>query len=167
MSPDWNKDALRKAQEELAQLEKRRDALLRTIENLIELADEDDYGLTPPPGYIPQGLTDEIRTILRLTTSPLTTVQIRNSLIARNVECTSPKNLLISVHTVLDRIKDELEITERDGKPTYIVKRAYTASDMPRLRRIAQDFLATALTRSTAKLDVAAALQKSGEPKKK
>src|SRR6476620_8404131 len=113
-------EALHQAQEELAYLEERRGILLRLIQGLRELSADDAYELTPPPGYVPKGLTEEIRTILTLTTVPLEPTQIRDSLITRNFPHTSPKNLLINVHTVLGRIEDVLDVTEdENGKKRY------------------------------------------------
>ena len=117
------KDALHEAQAELARLDERRAVLLRLIQNLRELSTDELYELTPPPGYIPKGLTEEIRAIMALTTVPLDAVQIRDSLVMRGVEYKSPKTLLVNVHTVLDRISDELDIVEReDGKRAYKAK---------------------------------------------
>ena len=49
--------------------------------------------------------------------------QIRDSLITRGFPYTSPKNLLISVHTVLGRIKEELDVIMPEaGKPAYRAK---------------------------------------------
>ena len=118
------KDALHAAQDELAKLEERRAVLIRLIVSLKELSEDDRYELTPPPGYVPKGLTEEIRTILGLTTVPLDAVQIRDSMLVRGFSATSPKHLLISVHTVLGRIENELEISEREGKKTYIKAKA-------------------------------------------
>ncbi|HYM76187.1 MAG TPA: hypothetical protein VE377_09440 [Candidatus Dormibacteraeota bacterium] len=122
--------ALHEAQEELERLEQRRAALLRLIQNLKELSDDDAYELTPPPGYVPQGLTEEIRTILALTTVHLTPPEIRDSLVARGFKASSPKNLLINVHTVLSRLHDarELDEAEKDGK-TAFKKRSVDISD--------------------------------------
>jgi len=117
-------DALLEAQEELAKLDERRTALVRLVENLKFLAQDEGHDeLTPAPGYEPEGLTAEIRKILELTTVPLTAVQIRDSLISRGFRYSSTKNLLIGVHTVLGRISEELETSRREGKPTYIAKR--------------------------------------------
>lgn len=129
---DKYKDALHQAQEELAALEERRATLLRLIQNLKELSDDDKYELEPPPGYVPKGLTEEIRTILSLTTLPLDAVGIRDALIQRGFRYSSPKNLLIGVHTVLGRIKDELDVIEQEaGKPTYKAKqRGMTLGDL-------------------------------------
>ena len=114
-------NALQAAQAELARLEKRRSVLLRIIEGLSELSEEERAELAPPEGYIPQGLTDEIRTILSLTTVHLVPTQIRDSLIVRGFRASSPKNLLVNVHTVLSRLHDarELDVIEKDGKPAY------------------------------------------------
>src|SRR5258708_35514062 len=114
--------ALHEAQAELARLEERREVLLRLIQNLKELSSREMYLLTPLPGYVPKGLTEEIKVIMTLTTVHLDAMQIRESLIVRGVTYTSPRNLLINVHTVLGRIKDELDVIERDGKPAYKAK---------------------------------------------
>ncbi len=114
--------ALHEAQAELARLEERRAVLLRLIQNLKELSPNELYELTPPPGYVPKGLTEEIRTIMALTTIHLDAMQIRDSLITRGFEYSTPKNLLINVHTVLGRIENELDKSERDGKAVYRAK---------------------------------------------
>lgn len=116
------KEALDEAQAELAQLDKRRAALLELISDLASLCDIDSTELEPPPDYVPKGLTDEIRTIMGLTTVPLDAIQVRDSMLRRGFEKANPKNLLIAVHTVLGRIKSELDVSERDGKPAYIAK---------------------------------------------
>jgi hypothetical protein len=122
MSEDKYAEALHEAQAELAKLDERRQTLVRLISDLKALSGSDAYELTPPPGYVPKGLTEEIRTILNLTTVPLDPMQIRDSMLHRGFESSNPKNLLISVHTVLKRIEAELHKGERDGKPTYIAK---------------------------------------------
>ncbi len=124
------KDALHQAQAELARLEERKAALIRLIENLKALSENDAYELEPPIGYVPKGLTEEIRTILGLTTVHLDAVKIRDSMLRRGFEKASPKNLLIAIHTVLGRIKNELDVIERDGKPAY---RAQLKSNIPPL----------------------------------
>jgi hypothetical protein len=116
---DAYKEALEQAQTELRLLEERRANLLRLIANLKALSQDELYELTPPPGYVPEGLTAEIRKILGLTTVHLTPTQIRDSLVQRGFSNEKPKNLLISVHTVLGRIEKELDVIERDGKAAY------------------------------------------------
>ncbi|MBZ5629444.1 MAG: hypothetical protein LAO06_11335 [Acidobacteriia bacterium] len=121
-------EALHQAQAEMARLEERRSVLLRLIANLKELAEQDDglaFELTPPPGYVPKGLTEEIRTVLSLTTVHLNPVQIRDVLIRRGVAHSSPKNLLINVHTVLSRLHDarKLDVVKgADDKPAFKLK---------------------------------------------
>jgi hypothetical protein len=127
---DLYKDALHAAQADLAKLDERRSVLLRLIANLRQLSEDDAYELTPPPGYIPKGLTEEIKTILGLTALHLDAMQIRDNLIQRGFKHSNPKNLLISVHTVLGRIKDELDVVEREGKPAYRVRGVLRLGDL-------------------------------------
>jgi hypothetical protein len=120
--------AIQKAQAELETLENRRVALLRFIDNARALCGEEFPELTPPPGYIPEGLTPEIRKILKTSAAHMTPVQIRDALVARNFPHSGSKNLLISVHTVLGRIEDELDVLQRDGKSAYKMK--YTFGEL-------------------------------------
>lgn len=124
------KEAMLAAQAELEQLEQRRAALLRVIESLRAASGDEQLEIAPPPGYVPKGLTEEIRTVLKLTTIHLDPVQIRDSLIRRGFTSMTPRNLLISVHTVISRLWDarELDAVQRDGKPAY--KRRLTLSDL-------------------------------------
>jgi hypothetical protein len=112
-------EALQQAQEELARIQERAVSLIKLIEVLKSLSGDDLYELTPPPGYVPDGLTAEIRKVLNLTSVHITPIQIRDSLIVRGFASANPKNLLISVHTVLGRMEDELDVITRDGKPAY------------------------------------------------
>lgn len=75
-----------------------------------------------PPEIEQSGFTEQIRKTLQQTNVPLTAVEIRDSLIAAGVKHSSPKNLLISVHTVLGRLKSDLKESEKDGKAAYIWK---------------------------------------------
>jgi len=75
-----------------------------------------------PPDIEAPGFTDQIRQILQETDVPLTAVQIRDSLAAAGTTGSSPKNLLISVHTVLGRIESNLKKTEKDGRAAYVWK---------------------------------------------
>ena len=120
---DHYKESLHQAQAELAALEKRREARYKLIETLNVLSEDDTYELNPPPGYVPKGLTDEMRIILTLTNAHLDPVQIRDALLKRGFKG-NPKNVLIAVHTVLGRIKAELDVMEREGKPAYCIKEA-------------------------------------------
>jgi hypothetical protein len=139
---DTYKQALHAAQEELFRLEERRVALMRLIESLSAVSEDERFELTPPPGYVPQGLTEEIRTILGLTTVHLTPTQIRDSLIERGFKASSPRNLLINVHTVLSRLWDarELDSVEREpGKPAY--KKKGQANSLAQLANIDPNLL--------------------------
>lgn len=158
MTEDAYRQALHAAQSELARLEERRASLLRLIENLSAIAEEDQYELTPPPGYVPQGLTEEIRTILNLTTVPLWPTEIRDALITRGFKASSPKNLLINVHTVISRLHDarELDPSDKDGKTAYKLKptlyqlealMGLTREDIPKTPAEARATLARALAR--------------------
>jgi hypothetical protein len=147
-------DALHEAQAELARLDERRQALIRLISDLKALSQYDAYELTPPPGYEPKGLTEEIRAIMNLTTVPLDAMQIRDSMLHRGFESSNPKNLLISVHTVLKRIEAELHKGERDGKPTYIAKirtfdPAYNAHIDARITGLVQESKSMPQTQAT------------------
>jgi hypothetical protein len=76
-----------------------------------------------PPDFEELGFTDKVRKLLQETKTPLVPTQIRDLLMVQGVTGSSPKNLLILVHGVLKRIKDELIEKERaDGKTTYIAK---------------------------------------------
>ncbi|SPF31624.1 hypothetical protein SBA1_100080 [Candidatus Sulfotelmatobacter kueseliae] len=138
---DSFKAALHQAQGELETLEQRRSVLLRLIQNLKELSEDEAYELTPPPGYVPQGLTEEIRTILSITTVHLTPMEIRDSLITRGFKASSPKNLLINVHTVISRLHDarELSVAQKDGKPAY--KRSEQITALAQLANIDPNLL--------------------------
>jgi len=81
----------------------------------------------PVPTPDPAGFTDKIRKLLSDTSVPLVPTQIRDALEQAGVTATSSKNLLISVHTVLDRIDAELEKIQReDGKIAYKRKMPWT-----------------------------------------
>jgi hypothetical protein len=71
----------------------------------------------------PPGMTEHIRRVLQQTTIPLFPTQIRDSLKAVGIQGSSDKNLLISVHTVLSRLKADLVESEQDGKTAYKWKR--------------------------------------------
>src|SRR2546430_17566201 len=82
-----------------------------------------------PPDFEPPGFTDRIRKILTETSVPLVPTQIRDALQERGISGSSPKNLLINVHKVLDRIEPELnQTTTRDGKTAYRHKTAIRPS---------------------------------------
>jgi hypothetical protein len=81
-----------------------------------------------PPSFEAAGFTDHIRKILTETPSPLLPTQIRDALQAHGITGSSPKNLLINVHKVLERIKPEL-----DHFVTSERKSAYRHKSAPRV----------------------------------
>jgi hypothetical protein len=150
------RDALHEAQAELVRLDQRRSTLHRLIETLKILAEDDAYELVPPEGYEPKGLTDEIRTILSLTTQALDATQIRDALIKRGFKHSNAKNLLINVHTVLGRIKEELDEVEKDGKPAYRAKSA-SQSDVAGWNALLSGAILANFSKETSKLGEAVA----------
>jgi hypothetical protein len=73
-----------------------------------------------PTDFEPPGFTDKIRKILSETPVPLVPTQVRDALQAAGVTGSSAKNLLINVHTVLERIESELDkTTTPEGKTAY------------------------------------------------
>jgi hypothetical protein len=140
---DNYKAALLEAQGELERIERRRAVLVRLIHNLRELSQKDSYELEPPAGYVPQGLTEEVRTILGITWDPLSAPEIRDHLTKRGIQSSSAKNLLISVHTVLGRLIDAGELTTytKGGKAAYRLK---VKSGMDQTRRQIQEMYKSA-----------------------
>jgi hypothetical protein len=65
------------------------------------------------------GFTTQIRRILLRTRIPLTAVEIRDALLETGVKYSSAKTLLISIHTVLGRLKSDLKESQKDGKTAY------------------------------------------------
>jgi len=106
-----------KLEEESAQIKRELIGLEQILEGLDFMSND------TPPDLEEVGFTDQIRGILNMTNSHLVPTQIRDALMNAGVTGSSPKNLLISVHTVLGRIKDELDVIDRDGKPAYRVKK--------------------------------------------
>ena len=87
-----------------------------------------------PPELEAPGFTEQVRRVLQQTSGPLTATEIRDCLLATGVKHTSLKNLLISVHTVLGRIKSDLRESEKAGKPAYKWKRRFRVTYKRRLR---------------------------------
>jgi len=154
--------ALQQAQEELARIQERAGSLIKLIETLKSLSHDDLYELNPPPGYVPEGLTPEIKKVLSLTTVHLSPVQIRDSLVLRGFPHSNTKNLLISVHTALGRMEEELDIVERDGKRVYKTRNFFAKViadliDNPREARASLDpsYFQTLTELVTAKAELA------------
>ena len=101
-------------EEELTQIKKEMIGLEQIIDGLDFMSND------IPPDLEERGFTDQVRGILSMTNSHLVPTQIRDALMSAGVTGSSPKNLLISVHTVLGRIADELDtITTTEGKTAY------------------------------------------------
>jgi hypothetical protein len=77
----------------------------------------------------PAGFTEAVRKVLARSATPLVPTEIRDALEIMGFEGSSPKNLLIHVHSVLRRLfeNDEIEQVPRDGKMAY---RALTFIDV-------------------------------------
>ncbi len=75
-----------------------------------------------PPEIEQAGFTEQIRKMLMRTRAPLTAIEIRDALLAAGVKHKSAKTLLISVHTVLGRLRPDLKESEKDGKAAFIWK---------------------------------------------
>jgi hypothetical protein len=135
--------------EEIENIEREMVGLDQIVEGLDFVASSGD--LEPPP--VP-GLTEHIRTILQQTTVPLLPTQIRDSCLTAGIKATSDKNLLISVHNALRKMKPNLRESKIENKTAYIwrpsllrvarrsrftriASRSALASDAPSLPRIA------------------------------
>jgi len=107
-----------------ATLDKESEQIQRELIGLDELLETIEFMTNEAiaPDLEPVGFTEQIRAIFQETTSPLTAVQIRDILLEKGITGSSPKNLLISVHTIIAREKDNLETVNTDGKNAYLWK---------------------------------------------
>jgi hypothetical protein len=99
--------------------------IVRRLTGLDQIAEGLDLMATKMtiPDLEPLGFTAHVRKILNETRQPLFPTQIRDLLAAQGQTASSSKHLLISVHTVLDRIEDELKVVRMGGgKLAYISK---------------------------------------------
>ncbi|HUI40568.1 MAG TPA: hypothetical protein VL523_01245 [Terriglobia bacterium] len=118
------RDALLKRREEIAaekrNLENERERIERRLAGLDQVLDGLETMTSDlPPDLEAPGFTDQIRRILQEADLHLTPVQIRDTLQRAGVKGSSDKNLLISVHTVIARLKPNLSVSEVDGKAAY------------------------------------------------
>jgi hypothetical protein len=121
------KEELLKRREELALEKERLDRVNGDIERQLIGLERVLEGLEflsndVPPEIEQPGFTEQIRKILQQTRIPLTAVEIRDALLEAGVKHSSAKTLLISVHTVLGRLKSDLKESEKDRKAAYIWK---------------------------------------------
>jgi hypothetical protein len=80
------------------------------------------HATMPLPSNLTElGLQDAVRAVFKHAYPlALTPVEIRNTLMEAGVIAKSPKNLLISIHTVIGRIRKELEtVPQEQGKSAY------------------------------------------------
>ncbi len=121
------------AQRKLFDLERQKGAIeqqihgwAQIIEGLQVLAAEAQPDNIPdlPPDLEPVGMTDAIRKAFQMYRVPLSPTDVRDALVGMGFTGSSPKNLLINVHTILRRLKEanppELEEVKRgDGEKAY------------------------------------------------
>lgn len=122
------------AQQKLKELMAKREALDREILAVTKIIEGAEIGAQSPSKYNPEDLrfsptpdeepakfTDKVRMILKKSAIPLFPTEIRDQLESFGVEASSPKNMLIHVHKVLERLfeNDEIVNVPREGKPAY------------------------------------------------
>lgn len=107
--------------EEVENIEKEMIGLDQIIEGLDFVASSNELEAASVPG-----LTEHIRTILQQTSVPLLPSQIRDSCLTAGIKATSDKNLLISVHNALRKMKPNLKESKIENKTAYIWKSSLT-----------------------------------------
>jgi hypothetical protein len=97
--------------------------VIKGLKTLGETPEIEDETITSPLAGLEsgQGFTNAIRHIIRNSPNPITAMEIRDELEAGGYSGPTPKHTLISVYTVIGRLKDKEEIAEvmRSGKPAY------------------------------------------------
>src|SRR5215470_6747521 len=84
--------------------------------------------LTKLCGYeptVPMGLTDACRLVLRNATQPLNALEVRDRLTSIGVALEKHSNPLASIHTVLKRLHEAGELSERDRDDMPSTRTAY------------------------------------------
>lgn len=109
-----------KLDEELESVTREINGLNLILSGLEEVSDNRSPEVDVP------GITDHIRKILQWSTVHLLPTQIRDSCESVGIKGSSSKNLLITVHNVLDRLQPNLEMMEIQGKKAYRWKRSPT-----------------------------------------
>ena len=131
---------LEEAKNRLQELAAKRDAIDREMQALLRII-EGIQIITQPaePATLelntlaasnePAGFTEAVRMIIGRSATPLVPTEIRDALETMGFEGSSPKHLLIHVHSVLRRLfeNEEIEQVPRDGKIAY---RALTLTDV-------------------------------------
>lgn len=124
MSKDDYKRALEAAVREYEQASAQHAA----IETRLAQLKQSIATLTRLCGYEPTvqlGLTDACRMVLRNADRPLTALDVRDRLIAIGLDVDRYSNALASIHTVLRRMHEAGEVTERDRAEDAHAKAAY------------------------------------------
>jgi hypothetical protein len=123
---------------EKAKLDEESAAIQRQLIGLDQIIEGLDVAtLQAPPDLEPIGFTEHIKNVLQNTTVHLLPTQIRDSCLNAGFTGSSLKNLLISVHNVLDRIHDNLDEKQVEGKKAYKWKTTIPtpAETLRRIRR--------------------------------
>jgi hypothetical protein len=104
--------------EERASIDQQVEVIDQTIESLIFLGNPESK-MPLPHNMSEMGLQDAVRSIFRRS-SPiyLLPTDVRDTLVSAGTFGPSSKNLLISIHTAISRMKDELEEEARPGGKT-------------------------------------------------
>jgi hypothetical protein len=90
----------------------------KTVESLIFLGNPESK-MPLPKNLNEMGVQDAVRAVLRRAFPIyLLPTEIRDTLISAGMTSTSPKNLLITIHTAISRMEDELEEEARPGGKT-------------------------------------------------
>lgn len=117
---------MRHLQEELASIE-------RVLIDLVKLRGEVEIvacDSEPPDPPIPS-LTEHVRRLVAVTTIPLLATQIRDSCEAVGIQASSRKNLLIQVHTALQRMRLDVRRVKIDGKGAYLPRIPFRSTVAP------------------------------------
>jgi hypothetical protein len=131
-------------QQEIAKEKSRLDEELQSIQRQLIGLDQileglDVATLQVPPDIEPMGFTDHIRMILQQTTVHLLPTQIRDSCLNAGFKGSSLKNLLISVHNVLERDHANLDEKQIEGKTAYKWKTTVQIA-RPRLAELVKNY---------------------------
>lgn len=128
------KQTLAEAQKELRALLQQREEIETRIKGVMEILtglktlgeNPEANGVSLPTtlrsdSEMPPGFTDAVRQIIRHSSGPITAMEIRDELEAGGRGGKTPKHTLISVYTVLSRLKDKGFIKEgrKTGRPAY------------------------------------------------
>ena len=124
------------------------------IEHKIKVIDQTIQGfqflgnpraMMPLPSNLTElGLQDAVRTVFKHA-YPLaqTALDVRQTLMGAGLITGSPKNLLISIHTVIGRIRKELEdVPQENGKTAYRWRetvRTWTAAEIESFAKLASE----------------------------